>query len=106
MKRLDHLLWVLSEEGGEVGHRASKAARFGLDEIQPGHQLTNAQRLLGEWFDAIAAIEMLVEDGHLTMPPEEEIRAAVAAKKAQVERFLLYSAQVGRLDQAEEGCAC
>lgn len=41
-----------------------------------------------------------------SMPSEAEIRAAVTAKKAQVERFLVYSAQVGGLEMVEEGAAC
>lgn len=105
MNRLDHLLWILSEEGGEVGHRASKAARFGLAECQPGQPFSNADRIVQEWCDANAAMEMLVEGGHLVLPPEQEMRHAIERKKAQVEKFLLYSAQVGRLDQGEEGAS-
>ncbi|MBN9462265.1 MAG: hypothetical protein J0H00_13715 [Burkholderiales bacterium] len=100
MNRLDHLLWILAEECGEVAHRASKAARFGMCEVQPGQLTTNAERILGEWYHAIAAIEMLIDEGHLTLPSEPEVRAAIERKKLQVAQYFSYSALCGRVDGA------
>lgn len=45
MKRHEHLLSILAEECCEVGQRVSKALRFGLDEVQPGQDLSNAERI-------------------------------------------------------------
>lgn len=91
MNRLEHLLWVLAEECAEVAQRASKAARFGMDEVQPGQELTNEERLWQEMNDLCATGEMLITlrgQGGLN-------RSAVDAKKAKVEKFLLYSAECG-----------
>lgn len=91
MNRLEHLLWVLAEECAEVAQRASKAARFGIDEVQPGQALTNEERIWQEMNDLAAVGEMLIAlrgQGGLR-------RDAVEAKKAKVEKFLLYSAECG-----------
>lgn len=86
MKRSDHLLWVLAEECNEVAHRCSKAARFNLNLTEPGHTLNNAERIIQEYQDLIAAIEMLQEDGLL---PKEISREAINAKKAKVEKYMI-----------------
>lgn len=100
MNRLEHLLWVLAEECAEVAQRASKAARFGMDEVQPGQALTNEERLWQEMNDLCAAGEMLITlrcQGGLD-------RGAVDAKKTKVEKFLLYSTECGTF-HAEQPCA-
>lgn len=89
MTRLEHLLWILSEECDEVGQRASKAARFGLAEVQPGQPFSNAWRIRQEFGDLIAAYEML----GIEMPSRVEIEE----KKIKVEKFLKYSAECGTL---------
>jgi hypothetical protein len=101
MNRTEHLLWVLAEECAEVAQRASKAARFGLDEVQPGQALTNEERLWQEMCDLCAVGEMLISlrgQGGLN-------RGDVDAKKAKVEKFLLYSAECGtyRPERADGG---
>ena len=107
MKRFEHLLTITAEECTEVGQRASKILRFGPQEIQPGQDLTNVERLLGEWTDLNAMMEMLQEEGVLVLPSAADMRPAIAAKKAKVEKFLRYSAQCGTLDgEVEEAPAC
>ena len=64
MNRLGHLLWILAEECAEIAQRASKASRFGMDEVQPGHALTNEQRIWQEMNDLAAVGEMLIELRH------------------------------------------
>ena len=103
MKRFEHLLWVLAEECNEVGQRASKAARFGLAEIQPGQPLNNAERLVDEYADLLGAMELLVEGGFIALPSNEAMRKKIDAKKAKVDKFLAYSAQCGTLDADEQG---
>lgn len=53
------LLEILAEEAAEVIHRVQKAQRFGLDEIQPGQQLTNAERIAEECGDFVQVMHML-----------------------------------------------
>ena len=86
MNRTDHLLWILAEECAEVAQRASKAARFSLKEAQPDQPYTNAERIMHEYTDLMAAIEMLIDEGHLKFPGD--IFQRVEKKKAQVEKFL------------------
>lgn len=59
MNHLEHLLSIVGEECNEVGQRCSKAARFGMDEIQPGQSLTNSERILQEFNDLVGAMELL-----------------------------------------------
>jgi hypothetical protein len=61
MTRREHILAIVAEEGVEVAQRATKALRFGLDEIQPEQLRTNLWRLLQEYADLGGAIEMLLE---------------------------------------------
>lgn len=95
MNRKEHLLSIVAEECGEVAQRATKAMRFGLKEIQPGHTQTNAVRLMGEFADLIGVIEMLQAEGHLPPVPE----GGPEAKKKQVEHYLKYSKSLGLLDE-------
>lgn len=55
------LLTILIEECGEVITRATKAKRFGLDEIQPGQEHSNADRLAHEIGDVLVMIELCEE---------------------------------------------
>ena len=94
MTKQEHLLSCLSEECCEVGHRVSKALRFGLDEIQPGQPLTNAERISQELNDLIAVAEMLEESGAV---PRNQTLADIDRKKAKVETFLRYAEECGVL---------
>lgn len=94
MNRQEHLLTILAEECTEVAHRATKALRFGLGEVQPGQGLTNAERIVYELTDLLAVAMMLADEGHLVL---EDQREAEVAKRAKVEKFLLLSEQLGTL---------
>jgi len=50
----EHLLICLAEECSEVVQRITKALRFGLDEVQPGQEFTNSQRIGQELIDVAA----------------------------------------------------
>lgn len=94
MNRQEHLLAILAEECAEVAQRASKALRFGLGEVQPGQELTNAERIEGELTDLFSVVLMLVDEGHLVL---KDRRGAEVAKRAKVEKFLQLSEQLGTL---------
>lgn len=94
MTRTDHLLWILAEECMEVAQRVSKAARFGLQEIQPGQELTNDERILREIIDLFSVLEMLDDEKILKSDVGKE---AIQAKKDKVEKFLKYSKECGTL---------
>ena len=42
------ILTILIEEAAEVQQRATKMLRFGVDEVQPGQELSNKDRLSDE----------------------------------------------------------
>lgn len=99
MTRTEHLLIILAEESVEVAQRATKALRFTLEEVQPDQTLTkrtNAERIMQEYADLIAVVEMLLDEGSLDRP--RDMRSMVAAKKLKVENFLKYSRERGTLE--------
>lgn len=66
MNTKEHLLTTMAEECNEVAHRISKALRFGLDEVEKGQKLTNAERIREEFVQLMAVKNMLEQHGHLT----------------------------------------
>lgn len=92
------------EECAEIAQRISKAARFGMEEIQasashgvtagdPDEMLTNRERIRKEYSDLAAVLEMLGIGAPLGRWMDE--------KRAKVERFLEYSAECGTLTAQE-----
>src|SRR5690349_21047713 len=95
MNRVEYLLTSLAEECAETAQRASKALRFGVDEIQPGQGDTNAVRLMDELEDIRVIVELLREEGVLSLGPINEER--FARKRAKVEKFMAYARKCGTL---------
>lgn len=96
MTREEHLLSCLAEECCEIGQRVSKALRFGLQEVQPGQTLTNAERIVAEYHDLLAVAFMLKEEGLLPFPSNPPLDL-VDAKVAKVEKFMAYAREQGVL---------
>ncbi len=71
MNRIDLLLTHFSEECVETALRASKASRYGLDDIQPGQSLTNAQRIAEKLLGLITTVAILESEGVILMPRDE-----------------------------------
>ena len=91
MTRDEHLLTIAAEECNELAQRLTKALRFGRSETQPGHTENNEQRIVGEFTDLLAAMEMA------GFPLGVVNGRALDAKVAKVEKFLRYSAECGTL---------
>ncbi len=87
-REVDHVLTILAEEAVEVAQRATKAIRFGLEEIQPGQADDNKRRLERELADLLAVA------GLLGLEVREEDKAA---KLRKVEGFMAYSRSKGKL---------
>lgn len=88
---------AIREEAVEVAQRATKALRFGLSEVQEGHDADNAHRLLKELNDLAAVVEMLGAEGHLPQWSARAEHAHRQAKKERVEHYLKLSDRHGRL---------
>lgn len=91
MNRVQYLLLKLGEESAEVMQIASKCMQFGLFEKKPGLDQTNIDRLVDEYNDVLAQVEMLEEAG-IPMPIS---RLKIEAKKAKCENFYEYSRSLG-----------
>lgn len=92
MTRTENLLTILGEECVETAQRVSKALRFTLDEVQPEQDLTNAQRIVYEFNDIVAVMEILQEEGIFEKVIDRE---AIEKKKLKVAKYLSYSAEIG-----------
>lgn len=90
MNRLEILLIQLMEECAEVSQRASKALRFGLDEVQPGQELNNKERLNLEISDLYGVLQIL-HDEYQIGGNEEEMNKKIA----KIEKYLEYSKKCG-----------
>ncbi|PTX95736.1 hypothetical protein [Opitutus sp. ER46] len=96
MTENEHLLEIVAEECVEVAQRISKALRFGTSEIQPNQPYTNAERVMHEYADLIAIVEMC--QGRSLLPDVERWR--IEEKKAKIDRFLQYARQCGTVTEA------
>lgn len=94
MNHSEHLLTIVAEEAVEIAQRATKALRFGLHEVQPDQPLNNAARLMGEFHDLLAALEMLHEHEGMRLHVDRKV---IAEKKVKIEKFLAYSREMGTL---------
>lgn len=94
MTRLELLLLQLSEECDETGQRASKAIRFSLNEIQKGQTKTNAERIIYEFNDIFAVMEVLKEEGAIDRIIDRDM---IEEKKIKIEKWLQHSKEQGVL---------
>lgn len=94
MNRKEHLLTILVEECGETAQRATKALRFGINEVQKGQDLDNAERLIYEFNDIVAMMQMLKNEGMI----DRVFDLVYQNKKvAKVEKYLELSKAQGTL---------
>lgn len=93
MNTTEHLLTKLIEECSEVIKDASKALIFGLDDHEPGQNLTNREKLTIETSEVIASIEMLEASDLIGCPVLEVIED----KKRRVIKWMNYAREKGTL---------
>lgn len=94
MTREDHLLVITAEEGAEIAQRATKALRFGMDEMEPGQDRHNSQRLVDEMRDLMEMFRMMENAGMIG----PQWRQPHPDKRAKVEQYLELSRELGRLE--------
>lgn len=103
MNKTEYLLACLAEECGEVAQRATKALRFGLDEVQPYQEKTNRQRIKDELIDLITVWDMLCDDQmDETMVIKYQAPSAdfdaMEAKRQKIKKYMGYAKQCGTLN--------
>jgi len=94
MEIKDYLLACISEEAGEISQAVGKAHRFGLLDCNPNSEKTNWVDLRKEIHDIIAVYEMLCDEFDRVEILDREM---INAKKVKVEKYMAYSAELGRL---------
>lgn len=98
MDRSEHLLTILGEECSEVHQETSKALRFGVYE-QRDLSTSNIERMNKEYNHVLAMIDMINDEAGVTLLYRRE--KVIAEKKAKVEEYLKYSAELGTLKDGE-----
>ena len=99
MNRTEYLLTQAASECNEVAHRITKALHFGLDEKQPGQALSNAERIVGEFMELAAVMQMLEDEGLIDFPDCHERSALVDLKRRRVEHFMAYARDCGTVTE-------
>lgn len=79
------LLETLAEECAEVIKRCTKAMRFGLEEIQPGQEYSNARRIALEVGDVYEVVNRLEA---LSVLHPEDIMTGIKSKQRQLAEFI------------------
>ena len=103
MNRTQMLLLKLMEECNEVSQRCSKAIRFGLDEVQPGQEKNNEQRIVEELLDLFAVLQMLAVENILTSAnmEDDKLLNELSNRSARIDKYLNYSKELGILKETE-----
>lgn len=97
MTRKEHLLIIFAEECNEISQRATKALRFGINEIQEGQSKSNSERIKYELNDLFAVMEMLQEEEML--PHIMYDRDMVKLKRDKIEKYFKYCEEIGTLNK-------
>ena len=97
MTRNEMLLLKVMEECAEVAQRVSKALCFGMSEVQPGQEFDNKTRIMAEFTDLVATMEMA------GLHPRSLDEDALRAKKVKVEKYVKYSESCGMVAEETQG---
>lgn len=95
MNLSENLLTILIEECNETAQRATKALRFGLTEVQPGQDKTNAERIVYEFNDIVAVMELLRKRSEYF--PEIINREMILLKKEKITKYTFLSYKEGAI---------
>lgn len=96
MTHSENLLIIAAEECAEIQQEIAKALRFGLQNHHPEKpELTNEKRIMQEFEQLCAVMDMLAEEG-IIHPLSDEERDAVHKEKVRaVKSWELYSKRIG-----------
>lgn len=95
MTREEHLLVILAEECNELAKESAKALRFGLNNGEPGKNITNRERITIEFNDLFSVVKMCVDEGILNLDIIDIEQ--IDDKRIKVEKYLEYSKNIGKL---------
>lgn len=92
-----YLLICVAEECAEIQQRITKALRFGLYEVQPGQPDNNLVRIRQEFNDLLGVLELAADHSALMLIDRKQ----VDAKKDKVIKFMLYSEELGIVEEVK-----
>lgn len=72
----EEILRITQEESAEVIQAISKIFRFGLNNYKPGQQKTNKEHLEEELGDLLAMVELITENGIVSVGNMEKAKIA------------------------------
>ena len=91
-KRIDHLLFCLGEECGELQQAVGKAGRFGIGASSRKTGMPNLESIQREFNDVLAMYEMMmleVDESIIDYSHNEEwIHDCIETKKAKVKKYI------------------
>ena len=104
MNKTDYLLTCLMEECNEISKECARALRFGLtdkwvqDPLPPDWKDLPLPKdaIVHEFYDAMAVLHELYENGDLEQPSDLHIGYLIREKKKRIEKYMKYSAERGR----------
>lgn len=101
MNTTENLLVTVMEEAGELVQDVSKVLRFGLTCYHPADATkeTNEQRMLTEYYQLIAVMEMLFESGAIRCMAPEDIEMIKSLKRQKVAEYQRVSHQLGKIKE-------
>lgn len=97
LTKIEMVLTQLSEECAEVQKIVSKIHRFGLTDLNPTEHKSNVDALYDELADLAGVVVKLQLLKVLKNDPLQDA-TAITAKIDKIDRYLLVSADLGRLD--------
>lgn len=95
MKANQYHLCKIAEEAVEVAKRALKAQQFGLNEIQPGQDFTNIERLTDEFHDLFTSFQNFAELVGVDPIPCEVKKSA---RLRRMDKFLQLSIDLNQVE--------
>lgn len=109
MTKAEHLDTIAMEECNEVAQRISKAKRFGRYEVQPMQSLNNVERVVQEFHDLVAVLDLA---GYITVDFEYGPagvtlatltldRRLLFAKIEKINKYLEYAKACGTLQESK-----
>lgn len=99
MKHKENLMVVALEECAEIQQEISKALRFGVENHHPDEPfITNGERILKEFHQLRAVIDMLVVERIIPGLPEAEQHQIYRDKMDNIEKWEKYSRSIGQVN--------
>jgi NTP pyrophosphatase (non-canonical NTP hydrolase) len=82
--KIKEVMDITQEECAEVIQAISKISRFGIDNFKPGKPKTNREHLEEELGDMLAMVDIMLEQGVVTL---DNLNIAKAAKIEKLKKW-------------------